>query len=63
MLDIKGGFVGSYFNNNDNIIKDLNLYLDNKKSIEDKMQDLTVQMQRNIEKLAYEEFLNKGEQK
>lgn len=63
MLDIKGGYAGSYFNNNDSIIKDLKSYLDNKKSIEDKMQDLTVQMQRNIEKLAYEEFLNKGEQK
>lgn len=62
MLDIKGGFAGSYFNNDD-IIKDLNLYLDVRKSIEDKMQDLTVQMQRNIEKLAYEEFLNKGEQR
>lgn len=62
MLDIKCGFAGSYFNN-DSIIKDLNLYLDGRKSIEDKMQDLTVQMQRNIEKLAYEEFLNKGEQR
>lgn len=62
MLDIKVGFAGSYFNNDD-IIKDLNMYLDGRKSIEDKMQDLTVQMQRNIEKLAYEEFLNKGEQR